>query len=235
MILDIKIIDNNLNINQLLKDDNLLKKIKTFCSKKNVIIVKSIFNKEYLDKILKFNKSYFRKSTPIVPESYSFNLDDFYRIDKNVKNSKINKNQTIYFYPLYKKNVNVVRKLTKQLSLLRNKIAGLNYNYGCASTDKHVGIGVIQHYPNNGFMAEHFDPKYPQKVVVSAILHDDYSQGGLSLCMSNKFINLDKFIQKGDIVIHAPDILHRVELVKTKSTKAFAGRWRASSVLLPIN
>ena len=91
MILDIKIIDNNLNINQLLKDDNLLKKIKTFCSKKNVIIVKSIFNKEYLDKILKFNKSYFRKSTPIVPESYSFNLDDFYRIDKNVKNSKINK------------------------------------------------------------------------------------------------------------------------------------------------
>ena len=235
MFLDIKVIDNKLNIRQLLKDDGLLKKIKTHCAKKNIIIIKNIFEKKYLNDILKFNKSYFKKSAPLVPESYNFNLDDFYRIDINPKKSKIKKNQTIYFYPLFKKNNNLVRDFTKQLSLLRNKIAGLNHNYGCFSNDKHVGIGVIQHYPNNGFMSEHYDPKNPQKVVVSAILHDDYFQGGLSICMNNKFINLDKFIQKGDIVIHAPDILHRVELVRTKSTKTFAGRWRASSVLLPIN
>ena len=37
------------------------------------------------------------------------------------------------------------------------------------------------------------------------------TRGRLILEYNNKFINIDKFISKGDVVIHAPDILHKVE------------------------
>ena len=45
---------------------------------------------------------------------------------------------------------------------------------------------------------------------------------------------LGKVLKKGDVVIHPSNILHKVEEVSTKSKKLFAGRWRATSVLLPI-
>ena len=234
MTINIKILDQYLSINSLLKDMNILKKIRSYCNRKDVIIIKELFDEKYLNKILRLNKNYFKSHKPFIPQSYNFSLTDFYRIDKNVKKSKIKKNQTIYFYPLHKNVNNEVRNFTKNISLLRNKIAGLRLNYGMINSDRHVGIGVLQHYPNNGFMSEHYDPKLPQRAVVSVILEDDYYEGGLSLKYNNKFINIDKFISKGDVVIHAPDILHKVEKVKSSSKKAFAGRWRASSVLLPV-
>jgi hypothetical protein len=96
-------------------------------------------------------------------------------------------------------------------------IAELKNNYGENINDKHIGIGTIQHYPNRGFMSEHYDPKFPQKVVVSVILEDDFLKGGLAIKLKKNFINIDDYLKKGDVVIHPLNILHKVEEVSTKS------------------
>lgn len=234
MFLDIKILDEKLRIDQVIRNKKLILKIRNYCDKGKIVILKKIFSKKRLNNILKKNLMYFKESKPFVPKIYNFNLLDFFRIDKNVKKSTIKKNQIIYFYPLNLKKKNEVREFSKKISILRNMIAGLKKNYGENNNDKHIGIGTIQHYPNKGFMSEHYDPKFPQKVVVSVILEDDFLEGGLSVKINKNFINIDNFLQKGDIVIHPSSILHKVEVVNTKSKKLFAGRWRATSVLLPV-
>lgn len=131
------------------------------------------------------------------------------------------------------KNKDYIRNFLQKISILRNKIAGLKKNYGENINDKHCGFGTIQHYPNNGFMSEHRDPKLPQKVVVSVILEDNYEQGGLAIKKHSEFVNVDNFLKKGDIVVHPADVLHKVEKIFTKSKKPLAGRWRATSILIP--
>ena len=233
MFLDIKILDEELTIDQVLKKRKLILNIKNYCNEGKIVILKKIFSKKKVNNILKNNYIYFKRLKPIVPKVYNFKLLDFFRIDKNVKKTSIKKNQIIYFYPLNLKK-NVVREFLKKISTLRNMIAGLKKNYGENINDKHIGIGTIQHYPNRGFMSEHYDPKFPQKVVVSVILEDDFLKGGLAIKLKKNFINIDNYLKKGDIVIHPSNILHKVEEVSTKSKKLFAGRWRATSVLLPI-
>jgi len=231
---NVDLIDSPLNFDQLINNVDLINAIRLSLDDKRVVIIKNAFKTSDLDLIIDSHTQHFSDKQPLSPSSYCDANEDFFRIDNNPTNSTLKKNQTIYFYIYSINDNNIVRRTCKNIGLLRNRIANLEDNFGHFNNkDGYLSIGTVQHYGNNGFMSEHFDPYLPQKVVVSLVLSDNYDKGGFSLNINNSFVNVDRFTSAGDVVIFSAKLEHRVEEIFGAPNKDGSGRWRMTSVLLP--
>ena len=89
-------------------------------------------------------------------------------------------------------------------------------------------------------MQQHEDPLYPQMVemVLSGSQRGvDFSEGGIQI-YNKKWIDIESYINLGDLVLFRPDIPHRVTPIdenKSLSWDVLSGRWTIFSPIANIN
>ena len=138
-----------------------------------------------------------------------------------------------YRFSYLDKKIPEIFNLFEPLNVLRNKIANLDENYSYYDeVDGFISQPAVLHYPiGGGYMQEHVDPVDPQKVemVLSGSQRGiDFESGGLEIFIEDKWIDVEKHISKGDIVLFKPNVPHRVIPIDTKSTLDWSirkGRW----------
>ncbi len=201
--------------------------------KGNLIVVKNIFQKKeitfiknYLNKVKKSKKSNFFKTLEGCPNfhrmigpnessKYALNSDrhDFYFFPWNRKKEKID---------LFK----IFNPIWRKLKLL----SGLKYKEFEKNKPKDGQIDriLIRKYPNNtGYLEAHTDPKSLR--IVSGIhfsqISKDFNKGGLFFLVKKKIINVEKYLESGDMSLFYHSLKHGVQKVISKNNTFSGSRW----------
>ena len=228
----IKIIKGKL-VNNKIKTSKSLSWIKANIKMKEIIIIRGVFEKDKIisirNKVFQFGKK-FKEKNP----KRNVNTNAYHRIDNNHKLMRVKRIAHFYRFS-YKSDAktNIFDVITP-LNILRNKIANLKSGYSFHNEeDGYVSQPAALHYPTGGgYMETHIDPLKPQTVemvLAGSQKGKDFSSGGL-LVKSKKgnWVNVEKNIKIGDIVMFRPDVPHKVKLIdknKKLNWKNELGRW----------
>ena len=218
MLPTLKILDVNKEIinNKIYKD--CLKKYK-------LVIIRNFFTKkEILDQLDIFRK----KKVKLVKKSgnYFVGKKNFSRFDKTKivnKSSTYSRNQ--YMHTLFSWNNNKSFKIIfNKLIKLRNKILNISskkyiFTY---RKKKFINIPKVLHYPNGGFLDKHVDFNYNNDsnfIIVTSQKKFHFDKGGLSYEINKKYIDVEDFLQIGDIVCNDYEIKHGVKKIRLKKNQ----------------
>ncbi len=200
-----------------------------------MFIVKGVFSPAALkEMVLEVFNSY-KDVEPKVLD-YHWGIENYWRLDNNPPKSSRPKVQSLYFTFFWNKEFPRVMEIGKMLGRLRNKIAGLDIDYGFREDDEHLAYSLFQHYPlGGGFICEHGDLLEPQKCVTVLNLPGDFDKGGLYVNPAGEKIPLEPLMEAGDLFIFRPNVLHGVDPIDPDKPLDFQspnGRWRMACALV---
>lgn len=200
----------------------------------DVVVVKRFYESDYLANLVEEVHSAFRDTEPRLLD-FHWGCADHWRIDDNPPKSSLPKIQSVYIAFSWNDRLKESLKVGKALARFRNRIAGLDTEFGFRPTDEFIAMSVYQHYPRGGgFIGEHVDPVEPQKCVINLNLPGEFSVGGLFFRIDGEKIPAESLSETGDLVIFRPDVCHGVDPIDPDQEIDFAaisGRWRMASVL----
>ena len=206
----------------------------------DIYILKNTFNKNFCSQLKKY----------VIENKFSSNQSEFHKIYDGVPNfcrfidENLSKNyafkqikMTSYFFPFNEHNEKF--KLYEQIY---PKWRVLKFISGYEETvwentipsDGIVDrIQVVRYPPKSGFLELHQDPFVYQKFFISSYLTKkgvDYINGGMyAIDKKNKEIDLEKYIDIGDLCFGIATIYHGVnqceQLSENKKDNLDSGRW----------
>lgn len=176
-----------------------------------------------------------KASCPIV----EFGMENYHRIDDNVKLSTVKSKLHLYSLFYWNKETDKVSKYFKRIMKIRNLLSYLPEDYAVNNNqDGMISIPCVQQYPRGGgYMQEHIDPDVGQKAILSVLLKREFSDGGLYYLDNNKKIFVDKLMNVGDAFVFHPKLSHGVAPIDTSSKLDWNktdGRWMCFSVLVSL-
>jgi hypothetical protein len=203
-----------------------------------IYIIKNSFDEKFVNKI-KNDFLNFTKSKPSEFHKMKENCPDFHRIiDEEVTNlySMRAIKHSAYFFPWNKNQYNLFPAIYKKWRLLKF-LGGRKYDEFENNTPINGVVDRIQvlRYPVGGELVTHSDPFHNQRMFISIYLSkrdkdSDYQEGGFySLGNSNDEIDLEPYIDAGDIGFGYATIKHGVKKINGNSTdydwESKKGRW----------
>jgi hypothetical protein len=206
----------------------------------NAFVVKNIFPADELrDTYLEVFEAFDYEDPKV--GSLQWGTADYWRMDDNPPSSSIPKCQALYFLFTWNNQFGRAQKIARHLHQLRNRIAGLDPEFGLRQDDDHHAIPVLQHYPaGGGYIAKHQDPIEPQKCVVSLAMSTSarkQTAGGLFVETEEGEMPLEHMLEAGDLFIFPPNLPHGVapidDAVDRIDFRSAAGRWRMATILNP--
>lgn len=204
----------------------------------DIVVVKRFFELDYLASLVEEVHAGFKDSEPKLLD-FEWGGEDHWRIDNNPPKSSVPKIQSVYIAFSWNARLPESLKVGEALARFRNRIAGLDDDFGFRCSDDFIAMSVYQHYPKGGgFIAEHTDPIEPQKCVINLNLPGDFTSGGLFFVIDGEKIPAEALSGTGDLVIFRPDIYHGVDPIDPGQEIDFlavSGRWRMASVLTENN
>ena len=203
-----------------------------------IYIIKNAFDKKFVNKI-KNDFLNFTKSKPNEFHKMKENCPDFHRIiDEKVTNfySMRAIKHSAYFFPWNKNQYGLFPIIYEKWRLLKF-LGGRKYDEFESNTPINGVVDRIQvlRYPVGGELVTHSDPFHNQRMFISIYLskrdkNSDYEEGGFySLGKNNEEIDMEPFIDQGDIGFGYATIKHGVKKINGHSTdydwKSKKGRW----------
>ena len=216
-------------------EKKVIRLIKENLKKNNVVILKNFLSLDEKRTILKFLKKSFnlRKDIRISGE-FKYLQEDYKRLD--VGDSYINSRFSRFILYNEWNNKNFFRSLNRIISF-RNKVMKIKKEkfeyffrgYNSKSYKFCDLVRMIQYPTGGGFLASHYDNSYlyPKKLINLLIpfskrskkkLNDftTFETGGLYYLKKKKRLDLEKFLNVGDLVFHTQKIKHGVSSVDPK-------------------
>lgn len=201
-------------------------------------ILKRLFDADYVKGLY---MGVFDRYADVEPtfQKYEWGMDNFWRMDLNppkAANSK--KIQAFYYQFTWNDNSSDLAKVTRVLARYRNRIAGLDPDYGHRPEDSLWAIPLLQHYPiGGGYVSMHQDAAEPQKCVISLTVDKRFEEGGLYIGCHGRQLLIEPMLDPGDAFVFRPDIPHGVAPVDPGKGpidfRSPTGRWRAATILVP--
>lgn len=198
-------------------------------------IIKSAISKKYIEflktkliDISKNEKPSFHKMDKKCP--------NFWRsIDEKIakKYSVVAVRDSYYFFRWNKDKLKIWKNFDNIWSLLK-KLGGLEKNSFLNNLPKDGVVDRVQivRYPeDSGYIEPHFHDPINQRIIISIYMSKkgvDYSSGGTYFFKGRKKINIEDFIDKGDVGIFYATMKHAVNPVKSikkSPNEKYSGRW----------
>lgn len=215
-----------------------IKELKKLIANKEPVIIKNLLGKNEVQNIIQACLLLKAKTEPSVPV-VSFGMENYHRIDDNVKLSTVKSRLHLYSLFYWNKETDNVSRYFKRIMKIRNLLSDLPEDYAVQNNrDGMISIPCVQQYPRGGgYMQEHIDPDVGQKAIISVLLKKEFSDGGLCYMDGDKKVFVDKLMNVGDAFIFNPKISHAVEPID-KSAKLDwnknDGRWMCFSILVSL-
>ena len=210
-------------------------KIAKLVDKGDVVVVRRFLPFDHLKSLVDEIYGSFEGVEPKLMD-LRWGCENHWRIDDNPPKSSIPKAQSVYITFHWNEGLEQTQLAGRMLGRLRNRIAGLNKDFGFRPDDDHIAMSVYQHYPcGGGFIGEHVDPVEPQKCVINLNLPGQFESGGLFFFRHGQKIPAEHLSDTGDLVIFKPDMCHGVDDIDPEKSPldyyAITGRWRMACVL----
>lgn len=201
----------------------------------DVYIVKSVISKKYIEflkselvKISKNEKARFFKMNKKCPNFWR-------RINEKIakKYSVVAVRDSYYFFRWNKEKLKLWKNFDTVWSFVK-KLGGLDKDSFINNLPKDGIVDRVQivRYPeNSGFIEPHFHDPINQRLIISIYMSKkgiDYSSGGTYFFKGKKKVNIEDFIDKGDLAIFYASMKHGVDPVKiinNSSNENYKGRW----------
>lgn len=198
-------------------------------------IIKGAISKKYIEflkseliNVSKNDKPRFFKMNKKCPNFWR-------RIDEKIakKYSVVAVRDSYYFFRWNKDKLKIWKNFDTIWSLIK-KLGGLEKNSFLNNLPKDGVVDRVQivRYPeNSGFIEPHYHDPANQRIIISIYMSKkgvDYSSGGTYFFKGRKKINIEDFIEKGDVGIFYATMKHAVNPVKSvkkSSNKNYSGRW----------
>lgn len=220
--------------NEFLKNLNSIEFV-TDCidriSKGYVYILKNSIDKKFLENMkLKLNK--ISKDTKPINPKVKTGIKNGHYISNYLDPEGYNTvDRSFYFFSWNKDKTGIYKKILKIYKPLKI-LNGLDENEITNNKPKDRIIERLHviHYPlNSGLISQHYDPI---KVTIfnfglyATQFGKDYTEGGFFVLNDkNKKFFIDKKINKGDVVLFFPSLIHGVDKVRNLNSKKTDGRW----------
>jgi hypothetical protein len=231
--LDYAIFANKIDSN----DQNFAKDITNSLMLGDVFILKGAFSKEFFNSLKKRCFDYFKDEPPSFHKMLE-GCPDFHRIidlDVGKKYSFKVCKHSFYFYNWNKDPLNLFDTTYERWRKIK-KLMGYDSHVFENNTPKDGAIDRIQvvQYPSKyGYLEPHSDPYKHQKFFISGYMSKkgkDYIGGGFyALDKENKVVDVEKYIDVGDLGIGFATIVHGVAPVNRNKDPRFKdvndGRW----------
>ena len=235
----INLLANKDDIETEIPSEDIKEKLNNF----EVIIIKNCLDKEKLVEIREAAYNFSLVNESENPGNTSkFIKKSFHRIDNNVPAMKKNCIDHLYKFSPVDCPSKYFFEIVKRVDVYRNKLFGLNQN-DFAKDEKDKGIisrPAIKQYPvGGGYMCTHTDTSDPaplQVLIPMSTKGVDFKSGGLEiLCpKENKWFSLEDKFSIGDLIIHRPDLMHKVSPIDVDcdlNWKSVSGKWTLVAIL----
>jgi len=187
----------------------------------NVIIIKNYYSKILIDNLIDVFFIIIQNKPNKWMKLLKENSPYYYSMEENEK-ARVKANVTRAMVVLNKIDSTSRRIISsfKELTLLREIVTGNNdeIDFSNLSNSKLLLVASFFLYKNNyGFMAEHNDDisSSPNIIIVTNEKNVNYQAGGLFIVINKMRYNLDKYVNKGDVIIlNTHKYTHGVEYVK---------------------
>ena len=227
--------------------DDLVKKSKLALKKKQFCIIKDFIKKKNFIEIKKILKKNFNLRKDIrVSGPFIYGQEDYKRLD--IGDSYVNPKflRFISFFQWNKKNKKLFN-LIKPIFNFRNQLCNITQNKDFTYSIKNQKnkkyvycdlVRMIQYPIGGGFLGQHCDKsKYFPKNILNILMplssrtkdkkKGSFNQGGLYYVKNNKKLDIEKYINTGDLILHNQNIYHGVSSIdpnKSLDIKNFNGR-----------
>jgi hypothetical protein len=208
-----------------------------------LVIIKNCLDKNKLLEIKKSAYEFAEKNEPSNPGNTSNFLNySFHRIDNNVPAMKKKCIDHMYKFGIKDCPSKYFFEIVDRVDNFRNKLFGLK-SEDFIKNDNEKGIvsrPVIKQYPiGGGYMIEHTDTSDPaplQLLVPLSTKTLDFNDGGLQVFCPKvkKWVELENEIMMGDIILHRPDLLHKVSPIdhnQELNWNSIRGKWTLVAIL----
>lgn len=232
----------------------LVNKIKNKLAKYNFCLLKKFNNLNTQKRIFYIIKKIFSSTKEIkISGKFQFKMKGYRRLDigDTFKNTRFSR--FIFFSEWEKKN-DIFFKLINPVIEIRNLISGIRkenniyHNLKTIKSKKDNNskyyfcdfVRMIQYPTGGGFLSKHNDyDKYYPKNVINAVLPItvkkgkkirklcDYEEGGFYFFNRNKKINIDNYVETGDLLLFNTKVFHGVNSIdpqKQANLKKLNGR-----------
>jgi len=207
------------------------------------VIIRGLFSQEEVTHLRNHCKEWSKKDEPNHPKDRSFGCRNYHSLYNNNPKSVVKCILHAYAYFPWNKESNQVISYFQRLIKLRNILTGLPEDYALKDeVDGRISAPTVQQYPRGGgYMQEHCDPDFGQKVIVYVTLSnfsDDFKVGGAFF--RNKEgtkIYVDPMVNSGDALVFPPGIEHGVDPIDPNVEFDWTledGRWMCMAALLSI-
>lgn len=224
--------------NQIIEEkSNFARKITKSLYEGDIYILKNSFSKNFLNDLKIKCYDYF-KNVPSSFHKMKQNCPDFHRqidLDSGKKYSFKVCKHSFFFYHWNNDPLNIFPEIYTRWRVIK-KLMGLDMQQYEKNTPKDGVIDRIQvvRYPSKfGYLEPHSDPYRYQRLFLSGYMskkNEDYFDGGFYvLDKDNKVVDVEKFIDVGDIAIGYATIIHGVAPANRKKNPDWSnindGRW----------
>lgn len=223
--------------NKIITYEKVDKKLKLAVEEKinkhKYCVVRGLFQKSEIKKInkkifLKLNKKKNNYKNKLNPLKNSFEFKFLKKSDK------VKKYAVEIFNPFVDKDIYGLHGTFKKLIKIRN----LLYSIKNLSLEKYkfnkqnffTSNRVLIYPSNKGFIEQHYDnnaasytlgkfQKYFQVILNLSKKNVDFDYGGSTIYTKKKKVNLDNFLDYGDVLIYNQKIKHGVDLIRSRQSK----------------
>ena len=209
------------------------KKIIKSLNKSKYVILRGLFNKPEITKVLNNIKKNFKHKNDRIRPKGKYNLikSNYQRFMFGMTgglNKTTPRYHRVFYNPLWSRDIYDGRKILLILNKIRNYFYNLEDDYGEARIKQPTRHGLFvaarfQHYPiGGGFLAPHIDDGairaskelklnlHYNLLLVMSQKGKDYKTGGGFVVSKNKIINIDDYTLIGDVVIYSAKTKHGV-------------------------
>ncbi len=235
-------------INSRKNSDNIeidisISKLKEKLNNFECVVVKNCLDKNKLLEIKKSAYEFSQINDPSNPGNTSNFINySFHRIDNNVPAMKKKCIDHMYKFGVKDCPSKYFFEIIERVDNFRNKLFSLKSEDFIKNDDEKgiVSRPVIKQYPvGGGYMTEHTDTSDPaplQLLVPLSTKNSDFNEGGLEVfCPTEKkWIDLENEFFMGDIILHRPDLLHKVSPIdpeKKLNWNSIGGKWTLVAIL----
>ena len=239
-------------------DDIEKKKVLKSLKANNYVILRGLFKKKEVNKVLNNIKKKFDPSNDIIRKKNQYNLikSNFQRFMFGMSGGangilKTNSRYMRVFYnPLWSEDLYGGRAILIRLAKLQNFFYDLNENYGINEKKTKHGLFIasrFQHYPKGGgFLSAHKDDAaiksakqigvklYYNCLLLMTKKNKHYKHGGGFVIQNNEILDYEKFADVADVLIYNSKTIHGVldidsHIFPNRKTKD--GRYIAATTL----
>ena len=200
-------------------------------------LIKKSISKKYLNNLKSKLINYSKKEKSSFYKMLDGCPNFWRRQDENIakKYSFQSVRDSYYFFRWNKENFSVWKNFNKIWKYVKF-LSGLKKNEWCLNKPRDIIIDRIQvvRYPNNtGHTESHSHDTNNQRIIISIYMSKvkkDYSSGGTYFFKNKKKINVEKYIDVGDVGLFYGTLKHGVDKAKIDdkikaSNKLIEGRW----------